>query len=57
MFVRRTYLEFVRLQFDDTAKLWVSFVSFGSRRTESGSGCRIAAADPIFDELGVQGTP
>jgi anaphase-promoting complex subunit 5 len=56
MFVRRTYLEFVRLQFDDTAKLWVSFVKF--RQPTDGKWQKLPdlrRLDPTFAELGVQG--
>jgi anaphase-promoting complex subunit 5 len=55
MFVRRTYLEFVRLQFDDTAKLWVSFVKF--RQPTDAKWQKLPdlrRLDPTFAELGVQ---
>jgi anaphase-promoting complex subunit 5 len=56
MFVRRTYLEFVRLQFDDTAKLWVSFVKYRQPTdTKWQKLPDLRRLDPTFAELGVQG--
>jgi anaphase-promoting complex subunit 5 len=54
MFVRRTYLEFVRLQFDDTAKLWVSFVKFRQPTDAKWNKLPdLRRMDPTFAELGV----
>jgi anaphase-promoting complex subunit 5 len=58
IFVRRAQLEFTRLQFDDTVKLWVAFMKFRAPSEVSWRKKNPAAAVASFDsnlaELGLE---
>ena len=57
VFVRRARLEFTRLQFDDTMKLWSTFITFRAptaQWTKRLAGLASSGADSITSEMGLQ---
>ncbi|OWY42017.1 anaphase-promoting complex protein [Alternaria alternata] len=57
-FVRRAHLEFTRLQFDDSMKLWSSFIRYRAptaQWTKRLAGLASGGVDMVVSEMGLQG--
>jgi len=56
-FVRRAHLEFTRLQFDDSMKLWSSFIKYRSptaQWTKRLAGLASSGVDAVMSEMGLR---